>query len=65
MKNYWYEVFEVLPNNSGTQTLPNGQCETLKEARKLKKKFSGFCKELHIDKWQIVNSTPEPIAEIE
>ncbi len=60
MKNYWYEVFESI--NEGTRTLCN--CETLKEARTIKKKLKKFNKnELHIDKWMLANGISVPIKE--
>jgi hypothetical protein len=65
-KNYWYEVFEVLPNNEGTKTI--NSFDTLKEARKERKKLiatKGYkSSKLHIDKWQIKNGCPQPVNEL-
>ena len=60
-KDRWYEVFQVLPDNEGTQTIQ--ECKNLKEARDLKKKYSKLYKELHIDKWTTKNGFPQPIQE--
>jgi hypothetical protein len=63
MKKYWYEVFKKMPNNEGTMTITS--FDTLQEAKKFKKERNFFNEELHIDKWIIKNSFPEPILEIE
>ena len=63
MKNsVWYELFETLPNNSGTQTIRI--CKTLAEARRFKKLCIYGSKELHIDKWRDT-SNPTMILAVE
>ena len=62
--NTWYEIFES--NRIGTKTLE--LCSTLTEAKQILKVYlkSGLWEinELHIDKWQNINSNSEIIKSI-